>query len=203
VADLDKALKLDPKGAVLYAWRGAARAKSGQEEAAMKDLQKAVELDPGLWTAYRGLSELRAARGELKEALAAISKVVEMVPTTVPCIMSKALLEHQLGLNEEALRDLAKTISLDPGYVEGYALTARILLACGDVKAASENVDKALACPNPPGLVYLVRGLIRQQNGDLEGQIEDFKRAFESDPELFPESQRLAVQELIRGGTNG
>jgi tetratricopeptide (TPR) repeat protein len=196
-ADLDKALKLDPASALLYAWRGAARAQLGRDEAAMKDLQKAVELDPGLWTAYRGLSELRSRRGELKEALAAITKVVEMVPTTVPCIMSKAMLEHQLGLNEEALRDLAKTIQLDPGYVEGYALTARIRLATGDVAGACENVDKALACPNPPGLVYLVRGLIRQQKGDLEGQIEDFKRAFEADPELFPESQRHAVRELI------
>ena len=75
-----------------------------------------------------------------------------------------------------------------------------IHLAAGDQGLASSAAEKAADLEDPPGLVFLVRGMARQKLGDYQGQVEDFKKALELAPELFSEEERRKVSELVKGG---
>jgi tetratricopeptide (TPR) repeat protein len=196
--DLDQALALEKKSGLIFAWRGRACRDLGRLDEAMTDLARAVRLEPGLWAAHQVLAEVREARGELEAALVSMTAVTRLAPTTVPYLLSKARLALRLERRKEALADLDRALQLDASYAEARLLKARLRLESGDAAAAAREAEAVLSRPGAPGLAYLIRGLARQKTGDLPGQISDFRRVLVLSPELFSESERRAVAELVR-----
>lgn len=197
--ELDKAIALRPREALMRAWRGEARWRLGKIPEATADLRTAIRLEPRQWLAFKILADIHIGRKETRPAYEAMGKVVELSPTTVSHLMARARLAFELGLYREALSDLERAAQLDPGYAQAYAMKAQVRLALNEEAAASREIDRAMACAEPPGLAFLVRGMIRQKKGEYTGLVEDFKRALALAPELFTGPQRESVLKIIGG----
>ena len=80
LADLNEAIRLDPKDAGLFAGRAEIYWQLGEREKALADYQEAIRLDPKNVWGYLGLASLYRDSGDLDKALAAFNEAVRVAP---------------------------------------------------------------------------------------------------------------------------
>jgi tetratricopeptide (TPR) repeat protein len=86
--EINKAIELDPKGALNYVGRGVGNyylpaAMGGSADVAVKDLRKAIALDPRLADAHLWLGVVLRKAGQNAEAHMELQKAVELAPARV------------------------------------------------------------------------------------------------------------------------
>jgi tetratricopeptide (TPR) repeat protein len=110
--------------------------------------------------------------------------------------IDRAYEQHAAGQHDAALRTMEKVVADHPDNAEAFGLQAQLLHLNGRTEEAEAALQKAFALnPNYPfGL--LLRGLIRQQEGELIGALILFRKAAEA---YAPEAhdQLAGVYELI------
>ena len=100
IADLTKAIELDPDSANAYHNRGVLKATINDHYGAIEDYTKAIELDPDYTEAYTNRGASRTALViDLEGALADHNKAIELDPDF-------ALAYHNRGLEKKRLGDL-------------------------------------------------------------------------------------------------
>ena len=102
VADLDKAIELDPKNAEARFQRAVALRWSGQDERAISDLEKTVELDPTYVKAYDLLGQIYRGLGQHDESISYLKKLIELNPTSPEAHYELALSFISQGDSESA-----------------------------------------------------------------------------------------------------
>jgi tetratricopeptide (TPR) repeat protein len=100
IADLTKAIELDPQSIEAYYRRGLAYFKKGQYDEAIADITKVIELDPTQGSAYylRGTAYLM--KGQYEQAIADANKAIESDPLAY---LLKALAYEKMNRNNEAI----------------------------------------------------------------------------------------------------
>jgi len=117
LADLDKAVQLQPEQAELYVIRGAVKGGHGDFDQAITDFSKAISLKPAEAEAYgaRGMAE--HDKGDLTASLADLNKALEIKPEAAG-FEYRAGLRQSLGDAAGAFDDYNKAIEkptdLDP-----------------------------------------------------------------------------------------
>jgi tetratricopeptide (TPR) repeat protein len=84
IADLDKAIELDPKNAIAYDARGSAYGYNGDYDRAIFDLDKAIELNPNFANTYRNRGNAYEHKGDHDRAIADYRKALELDPNLAP-----------------------------------------------------------------------------------------------------------------------
>lgn len=112
IADLDKAIKLDPKYESAYYNRGTAKLLLNDYNGAIADYTKVIEIKPLNASAYtnRGL-----AKNYLKDHKGAIddfSKAIEVNPELVEAYQTRGTAKIETGQTESACLDFEKALSL-------------------------------------------------------------------------------------------
>jgi tetratricopeptide (TPR) repeat protein len=113
VADLTRAIELEPKNVDHYANRADARLRIGDSEGALRDASRALDLDPGSYRAYYALGQARNARGEFAKALENLDRVVELNPRAPAAYLERAAARDGLGNRDGAESDRIQAIRLD------------------------------------------------------------------------------------------
>ena len=80
IADLNEAIRLDPRLALAYDSRACARMKKKAYDKAIMDMNEAIRLDPQKAEYYHGRSRVWQARGELDKALADLDEAIRLDP---------------------------------------------------------------------------------------------------------------------------
>ena len=80
LADLDEAIRLDPKVAWYYKSRGQVYAEKGDLDKAIADLTEAIRLDPKFSEAYEGRAKLYAWKHETEKAVADYAQAARLRP---------------------------------------------------------------------------------------------------------------------------
>ena len=80
IADLTRAIELDPLLASAWANRGVARYRSGDRDGALADTSKAIELVPGLAEAWSIRSGARIDKGDLDGGIRDATRAIELDP---------------------------------------------------------------------------------------------------------------------------
>jgi tetratricopeptide (TPR) repeat protein len=115
IADLTKAIELNPKQARAYAERGWARRQRGDYDGAIADYNRAIELAPRVSSAYydnRGLARLE--KGDCGGAIADFTKVIELDPKHARAYVGRGTSRFYMGDNRGAIEDWQKAIALKP-----------------------------------------------------------------------------------------
>lgn len=87
--------------------------------------------------------------------------------------------QHNGGQHEAALKTIADVVAKHPGNPEVWGRQAQLQFLNGKIEEAEQSLDKAFAInPNYP-FGFLVRGLFRQQEGELVGALLLFRKAAE------------------------
>lgn len=215
LAELDKAIELDPNNAYAYTNRGGVNAGLGQYEQAIADLDKAIELDPNLASAYDSRGGAYAGPEQYEQAIADLDKAIDLEPSLAGAYYNRGHAYLRLARYEEAIADLDNAMELGPSiaaeyYARGlaYAGLEQYNYAIADfdraIELAQGNADFAVLHGFVGDLalnaVFHDRGVAYSRLGQLERAIADFDKATELDPNIAEPfySRGLAFSQLGR-----
>jgi len=186
VADLEKALKLDPKQAQAYLLLAQLNillpgGASAKEVVAMLD--KAIELGGEDPASQAKAFALRASLQEQPEKkLADFDEAVRLMPDDAGMVRARGLALANMDKPERAIADLNKAIELDPANGPIYEDKAMVLARLKKFDEALATLDKARQL-NPKSLELLVqKARIHVQQRKFDAAIADLNEAIELDP---------------------
>jgi tetratricopeptide (TPR) repeat protein len=210
LADLEKAVKLDPKQSQAYlliAQLNLMPEGSGKE--AREALDKALELGIEEAPAHAKALVWRAGTQEQPEKkLADLDEAIQLNPGDSAAYEAKAMVLVRLKKFDEALALLEKVRQLNPKSLGPLVEQARVHAQQEKPGAALEDLNKALALDPDNLVVLLLRAGVYQETGDKEKALADVDRVLKLRPDLplairtramlLAESKRLeeAIAEL-------
>ena len=114
IADLNKALELDPDYANAYYTRGFAWDYAGERQKAIADFSKAIQLNPRDADAFFARGNAWFDAGKAEAAIKDFSKVIEIRPNSSAALYNRALAYDKQGDTDKALADAQAALRLEP-----------------------------------------------------------------------------------------
>ena len=151
LADMDKAIKLQPRVAGYFINRAWLRYKADDYYGAMADYDYALRLEPTNTIALFNRSLLRYEVHDLNKAVDDLTQVLRLEPNNHKALFNRAVLYRETGQFREAIADLDKLIEIFPDFSAAWFLRYEVknLMGRKDAKAdynrsmalASKDVD--------------------------------------------------------------
>lgn len=117
IADLDRAIELDPQNSLAYAQRASARQLRQQRaysQEVLADLNRAIELDPANALAHVLRGHAFLDLDEHVSAIADYDQAARLNPQSYLALGGRASAKISLGQIDEARRDLQNALALNP-----------------------------------------------------------------------------------------
>lgn len=177
--DLNRALELNEDFGLAYHERAGIKRVTGDLQGAHYDYQTALEVQPFFPLAYSNMGSVKMQLGDYQGAIADYTRALEQDPDLYIAMNNRGYARYYLGDMEGAFQDFDAAVAMSDS-IPVAALNKASLLAKEEkhdlaVKILDEVIVKY---PQEP-LLYLGRGLIREQMGDLEGACLDWKQVQE------------------------
>jgi len=175
--DAEKAIKINPRKAILYNNRGYIYVKSGGDiNKALSDFNKAIELNPNFVNAYCNRANVYMKKRELQKAIADCTKAIEISPESMEPYYDRGLAYMNIGETAKALDDYNTVIKLAPENAETYAKRGYIHSELGNKQEAIRDFEEYLKLDPNGNNAELARGALEElQNGDESTSFEVFQ----------------------------
>jgi tetratricopeptide (TPR) repeat protein len=125
IADLDRAVRLDPNRAAFFRERGIAHRQGGELALAIADLDQAIALDPKRAAPYTERGLALAASGDLDRAILSYSTAIRLAPSDADARVNRGLAYLAQGRAEDARADFEAALRLPPRRDDRARETAR------------------------------------------------------------------------------
>lgn len=139
LADMERAVTLQPDRAYLRVNRAVARYNANDFNGALDDLDFVLEVEP---TNYQALFNRAMLRAELKDndrALIDINRALQMRPNDLHARFNRAIILADKGEYSEALKDADAVVEAYPYMFAAYALRSQINREAGNSAAAFKD----------------------------------------------------------------
>ncbi|NUV71507.1 tetratricopeptide repeat protein [Streptomyces sp. CAI-121] len=182
LADLDRAIELDPTDGDALVQRGEVYLLDDRYEEALADFNRAIELDAtdGDALAHRG--EVYRLDDREEEALADFNRAIEIAPEDAWALASRGQTYHALKRYEEALTDLNRAIEIDPTLIWALISRGQVYRVLRRYEEALTDFNRAHELDPAEGYVLAQRGEVYRLDDRYEEALTDFNRAQELDP---------------------
>ena len=183
--DLDRAVRLNPREAGLYAERAELLFRQHAYDLAVADCGKLLALDPGNAAVLALRGDCFAAQGSTGAALADYAKAFDAAteaPFKADVLRRRASLQLDCEDYAQAVADCDAALALDPSLVAAYRLRGMAHRGAGDLAAAEADLSLALEREADSPLTTLARATVRFDLGQVEGAVEDCTTALDRDP---------------------
>ena len=168
IADLNRAIELNPDDSQTWLIRGGAKGNLGRHEEAIADLDRAIELnsdDPSAWRS-RGISNGRLGRYE--EAIADLDRAIELNPNDSDARIDRGSANSNLGRYEEAIADLDRATELNSDDPDAWNVKALTMSIRSDFDKATADIDKAMEL-SPEKVAYVAnKGIILARKNEFD-----------------------------------
>ena len=181
LADLSRAVELDPDSASAFGRRGQAYKEIGWYDLALTDFNRSVELEPTSWSIGHRGQTYRLLR-QYAEALADSNRSIELAPSSGWAIAGRGRIYQDMGRYEEALADFERVIELDPHSGQAVADRAGLYQDMGRYGEALTDFGRAIELDPDNGWVVGRRGQAFTAMGRYEEAVADFNRSVELNP---------------------
>jgi tetratricopeptide (TPR) repeat protein len=182
---LNEALAQNPNAGWLYAWRGAVKLSLDRPAEGESDLSLATRVAPDFAWAWGWRGRLRWQTGRPQEAEADLNEALRLDPRTTWLWTWRSELRAGQGRGEEALADAETARALAPETAESWYARGEALRALKRAAEAKESYDRALFFDPRHRFAHIGRGLAKGELGDVQGQIDDFRKVAQLAPDLF------------------
>ncbi len=144
-ADMDEAIRLQPRQPGLYVNRAYLRYKLDDFFGAMADFDYAIQLDPINEAAIfnRALLEMETSAND--KALVDLDRLVELDPANTRAYYNRSIVNHAKGRNREAVADISKVIDEVPDLPDPYFLRSELYRDLGDLRSAERDYNRGMA----------------------------------------------------------
>jgi len=184
IKDLTQSIDLNPHSgyAYPYAFRGSARAATGNQQGAVQDFDQAIMLDPKNARNYELRAKSRAELRDFKGAIADLDHAIKLDPRDAWSYSARGFWLDKTGDKSDAMKDFDRSIQLSPNYAWPYGGRGKLRLDFGDAKGAIADLDEAIQLEPGNAWTHFNRGNARLACGDSKGALEDFECAARLDP---------------------
>jgi tetratricopeptide (TPR) repeat protein len=182
LADLDKAVAMNPSLAPAYYIRGLVHLERRDPDKAITDLSTAVALNRRFAPAYTVRGRAFAQKGDHDRAIADYSKALELDPKHGEPWYRRAASWKGKGEFDRALADLNEAIRLTPTLGDAYAERADVRLHTNDLALAVEDATRAIALQPGSMQAYISRAFAQTKLGDLDRALADYNKLVEMHP---------------------
>jgi tetratricopeptide (TPR) repeat protein len=201
LADLNRAVNLDPSSTEALKERGRVFIELDEPVRAAADLTAAAELDPsdGEIFALRGLTFL--SRMLFDAAIQDFTHALECLPGDARILYDRAAAFVRKEDWTSALQDLDKIVSAKPRAARALALRGVVHFSRGKTGAAAVDFNRAVESDADDPLVWNNRGFFYYKTGDYAAAMSNFNKALQLNPE-YEHARRnlsLALRKRERG----
>ncbi len=143
-ADMDEAIRLQPRQPGLYVNRAYLRYKLDDFFGAMADFDYAIQLDPINEAAIfnRALLEMETSAND--KALVDLDRLVELDPNNTRAYYNRSIVNHAKGRNRQAVADISKVIDEVPDLPDPYFLRSELYRALGEMRLAERDYNRGI-----------------------------------------------------------
>ncbi len=173
----NEAVRLNPKNADVFYFRGAAQQGKGDLDAALRDFDEAIRLKPDDAMNFPGRGIARKEKGDLDGALRDYDEAIRLNPGHEVSFRARASARKEKGDLDGALRDYGEAIRLNPEYANTHYFRGRTREAQGDLDGALRDYCEAIRLDPEDAINFRSRGEARRLKGDIKGADEDFNQA--------------------------
>jgi tetratricopeptide (TPR) repeat protein len=167
----------------------------GRHREAIEPLTRAIELDSTRREHFNDRGLAFQALGDQERAVKDFERVIEGWPEFARGWSNRAISRRMAGDHEGALADCNQALKLAPDYVNGFVNRANVFISLKRLEEAEADCDRALELEEH-GFVFGLRGMVRQERGDLKGAEADYERFMEIAPRDDP--RRPRIERLLR-----
>jgi tetratricopeptide (TPR) repeat protein len=198
LADLNQAIKINPKNMDAIRVRAAYYFRQQEPEKAMQDLNKWLESDEPNADNYIQVAQQLMMTGDKfddamqKEAIRILDKAIEIAPKNPATLTMRARVNMISENLEEAVKDTSRAIELDKNNLEALLLRGSILSELERYDEALADINKAIRL-QPTFGAFQLRSMIYSQQQDFEKAIADIALLLNSDPENSLFLRQLAI----------
>ncbi|WP_315790893.1 tetratricopeptide repeat-containing S1 family peptidase [Fischerella sp. JS2] len=182
IADLNQAIKINPKYAQAYIGRGIARNLLRDNQGAIADFNTAIKINPNDAYAYGSRGNARRQLGDLQGAIADFNTAIKINPNLVDVYGLRGSTRSKLGDKQGAIADYNLALKINPNYALAYYSRGIARFDLGDKQGAIADYNLALKIDPNYADAYNNRGIARSDLGDKQGAIADFNSALKINP---------------------
>ena len=169
----NRAIKLDPKNAKAYVYRGDACCQKGDSERGIADYNQAVQLDPKLAVAYNNRGVAWTARGEMERAMWDFNDALQRDSSLAGAYYNRAQAYAKAGKFDLAIPDFTRFIELKPDNAAAYSNRA---ISYYNIHAYDKAWNDVESCVKrggklPPGFVNTLTAAAPQLARTMPGLV--------------------------------
>ncbi|WP_310411869.1 tetratricopeptide repeat protein [Chamaesiphon sp. OTE_8_metabat_110] len=203
IADLDRAIKINPNLSNAYNGRGSAKLAVGDNQGAIADFDRVIKINPNYAETYVSRGTAKLNQGEKKEAIADLDRAIQINPNSADAYMHRGTAKSDLGDNKGANADYDRAVKINPNYDAAYFFRGTAKLNQGEKKGAIADFDRAITINPNYAEVYIFRGTVKSDLGDKKGAIADFDRAIQINPNYAEAYGSRGLTKLAWGDKQG
>jgi tetratricopeptide (TPR) repeat protein len=182
IADLDEAIRLDPKLAGAFNGRGYVYNVKSEHDRAIADFNEAIRLDPKFALAFSNRGFAYAAKGDQDRAIADYSDAIRLDPKNAVAVKNRGDAYYAKGDKDRAIADYNEAIRLDPRLAFAFNSRGNVYHAKGDYDRAIADYSEAIRLSPADANLFNNRGNSFNSNGDKDRAIADYSEAIRLKP---------------------
>jgi tetratricopeptide (TPR) repeat protein len=176
IADINRAIRSDPRMAIAYFARGDIKRSSGDAKSAIADFTMGIKLDPKCAPAYVCRGNARRNLDDTKGAIADFNKAIKLDAKNALAYIGLGMARTKKGISG-AINEFNKAIKLDPKSSEAYFGRGWARAGKGDANQAISDFTRAIKLNPRHGMAYMLRGEAYRANSETDKAIADFTKA--------------------------
>ncbi len=182
LADLDRAIAINPRSVQAYIGRSEVRVTLGDASAAKKDANRAIEIDPNASKAYVARAMAKVGLSDLPGAKSDANRAIQLTPELSAAYGIRGLVRVLGGDYRGATTDLDRSLALDPTSIDAYVLRSQVRRYLGNLTGALADIDYVIGRKTKLAEAYGTRAVIKVAKNDNTGAKADAELAVKLNP---------------------
>jgi tetratricopeptide (TPR) repeat protein len=199
LADLNKAVELQPKKSEYLRLRGQYYAGQEKFAEALADVDQALKMDPKHADTHQLRGMIQLGLKKYDDALASFDKASKLMPDSPLPFQQRGEVYRQKGELQKSLEQLTKALELSPESVGTLLVRAGVYFELKQPDRALEDIDAAIklqpARPEP----HLMRAEVLAASNRLEQAISELEHLLQSSPNNLQLLNQLGSFYVIAG----
>jgi tetratricopeptide (TPR) repeat protein len=198
LADLDRAVALDPRNARAYLYRGFAEITYADPNKALLSIDQALKIDPNLGDGYAVRAVAKYLIGDLQGSESDFNRAFQINANSFIAYAYRGFIKVNAGKKEAGFADMDKAIAISPKNPIGYGLRGQAYASIGDYPQAIEQYNRSLEINPNRDEAYAYRGIAYLQQKNFQQGLTDLEKALKINPKSESAYQGRAIYYIER-----
>ncbi len=178
LADMNRAISINPQKDRLYYIRGNAKAELGDRQGAIADYNRDIAINPKRAEAYYNRGNIQYKLGDWPQALASYNSSIQINPSRMAAFYNRGNAKYKLKDKQGAIADYDRAIAINPQLVAAYSSRGWVKYEAGDYQGSIADNNLAIAMNHPKlGKVYSQRAFAQYETGNTSEAISSWRKA--------------------------